>query len=454
MPIFRAEYVVPVTAEPIQDGAVVFKDDVIIEVGAFADLAVKFPDETVNDFGVSAIIPGLVNCHSHLELTGFRGSVDRHDDDFTSWLYEITRLRRDRDGVEEIELSALLGACEGAASGVTTFGDIGRVGAAGVKALHTTGLRGIVFQETEFSPSISNADLDLGLLKSKFENLSEAGTRLVRVGISPHAPYTVSARLFEGIAAYSIENSIPISIHAAESAAETELMERDAGVFKMWFERESVDWTSPRESTIRFLARIGVLEAKPLLAHCIRVSDQEIELIVKSGSRVAHCPKSNAKFGHGAAPLTGFLRRGAVVGLGSDSMASNNLCDLFEEARFAGLLARVVDSGSEFLSAEQLLMLATMGGAAALGMETEIGSLEAGKQADLTVISVEGNGQVPVYDICSVLVFSTSAASVIETVVGGRSIYSRGEMTRVDMSEVRTQASRVFSLDNSKKRIS
>ncbi len=446
MPIFRAEHVVPVTAEPIKDGAVVFQNGRIVRVGAYSDAALEYPEETVRDFGKAAIIPGLVNCHSHLELTGFRGSVDHYDGEFTKWLYQITKLRANRDSVDEIELSALLGACEGAAGGVTTFGDIGRVGTAGVRALQKTGLRGVVFQETEFSPSASTAASDFEQLKRKFEKLAETQTNRVRVGISPHAPYTVSAELFEMIAGFSISKGVPISIHAAESEAETELMKDDSGEFKAWFERESVDWTSPHVSTIRFLSRIGVLDAKPLLAHCIRVSDEELELIAKSGSRVAHCPKSNAKFGHGAAPIPEFLRRGVIVGLGSDSMASNNTCDLFEEARFAGLLARVVDSGSEFLSAERLLFLATMGGAQALGMESEIGSLEAGKQADLTVISVDGIGQLPVYDVCSTLVFSTSSAAVIETVVAGKSVYFNGDVINVDVPEIKARASRVFSL--------
>ncbi|NNE66887.1 MAG: amidohydrolase family protein [Pyrinomonadaceae bacterium] len=444
MPILRADHVVPVASPPINDGAVVVANDSILAVGPFEEISESHPSETVINHSGCAIIPGLVNCHMHLELTGFRGRMDRYDRDFGKWLIEITRLRKDHSDSATIKDFALLGACEAAASGVTCVGDIGRLGFAGAEALESVGLRGIVFQETEFSPSNSTAETDFELLRSKFEDLACKGSDLIRIGLSPHAPFTVSRELFERITEYSLDNSIPLSIHAAESQAESELMSSGKGMFAEMFMDESVGWEIPYQSTIAYFEEIGVLEAKPLLAHVINVNDEEIGFIAKRGATVAHCPRSNSKFGHGVAPLGKFVDAGITVGVGSDSMASNNVCDMLSEVGFAGLLARTT-SADGFLSAEELLHIATLGGAAALGLEDRIGSLEPGKQADLAIIKTNGVGQSPVSDICSTIVFSTNASSVKEVLVAGQSVYTEAGTARVEIKAVQERVSAAFN---------
>src|SRR5690606_34594247 len=255
------------------------------------------------------ILPGFVNCHSHLEITAMRGALDSVEHDFRTWLLKLNALRAAMsDG--EIEEAAYHGALEGAAAGVTCFGDIGRQGRAGLEALKRAGLRGIVFQETEFSPDNRTAQEDFNSLIKKFEQLTADRTDLVSVGLSPHSPYTVSSSLFEMIAQAAIIDRIPITIHAAESADETELLTRGTGVFTEVYERFDVEWHSPHCSSIEYLERIGVLAARPLLAHCVEVSDSDIDRIVSNGARIAHCPKSNAKFGHGYAPFEQFLDAG------------------------------------------------------------------------------------------------------------------------------------------------
>jgi cytosine/adenosine deaminase-related metal-dependent hydrolase len=165
------------------------------------------PTSKVEDFGEAAILPGFVNCHSHLELTAMRGALDDVEHDFRSWLLKIQGLRSAMTDAE-IEAAAIAGAREGAAAGATCFGDIGRNGEAGLNALKTVGLRGILFQETEFSPDNRTADEDFAKLGAKFEELKKEETELVRVGLSPHSTYTVSSRLFELIAQYAILNAI------------------------------------------------------------------------------------------------------------------------------------------------------------------------------------------------------------------------------------------------------
>ena len=433
MPIFKADHVVPVGDKPIQDGAVAFRGSEIIGIGPSDEVIKNYPDEPVTEFGNSAITPGFVNCHAHLELTAFRGKLDNFDHDFCSWLLEITRLRRESESEESIQASALLGACEAAASGVTSIGDIGRYGGAGLSAVTRTGLRGIIYQETEFSPSAATADRDFEILLAKVTALRDRSTELVSIGISPHAAYTVSLPLFKKIANYSIENKVPLSIHAAESLPEMELMRNGKGVFADMFFREG-NWECPNLGTLEYFYKNGILNARPLLAHGIHLTDKEIGFVAESGSRIAHCPKSNAKFGHGTARLVDFLKKGIDVGLGTDSMASNNRCDLLEEARFAGLLSRTVSGGTQFLSPAELFRLATLGGAEAMGIDSETGSLEKGKQADIIVIKLGSVGQQPVSDIYSTLVFSSGTHSVQHVFVGGSPVVEHGVLKNVDDS--------------------
>lgn len=432
MKIISAEHVLPVSAPPIPGGAVAFNAGRIVAVGPREKVAEAFPDADQEYFGAAAILPGLVNVHSHLELTALRGFADEFDHDFHNWLIRITTTRGDRLDERDIGISALAGALEGARAGVTCFGDIGRLGSAAFAALAATGLRGIVFQETEFSPDNRTAADDFDSLRRKFELLRTHETPLVRIGISPHAPYTVSARLFEIIAGYAVAESVMLTIHTSESLMEEDLMLYGTGFFAGVYDKLGFEFDSPGESTIGYLGRLGVLSAKPLLAHCVRISDADIELIAESDSRVAHCPKSNAKFGHGPAPLAKLIGRGIKVGLGSDSMASNNVCDLFEEARFAALFARNANRASKFLQPHELIETATLGGARALGLESEIGSLEPGKQADMIVVGLGNLAQIPVHDVNSALVFATNARDVRLTVVAGDEIVRDGSFRNSD----------------------
>ncbi len=218
MKIICADHVLPISVSPIANGAVAIEGSEIAAVGTAADLAVRFPHAEIENMGEAAILPGLVNCHSHLEITPMRGLLDAVESDFRSWLLKLNGLRSMLSDAE-IEAAAMAGAVEGARAGVTFFGDVGRSGEAAAAALKTVGLRGIVYQETEFSPDDRTADDDLEKLFDKFSRLREDATELVEAGLSPHSAYTVSRRLFEKIAKLSAEEKIKLSIHAAESAA-------------------------------------------------------------------------------------------------------------------------------------------------------------------------------------------------------------------------------------------
>ena len=424
MQIHAADYVLPISSDPIHNGAVAIDGQTIAAVGPREEIISRFPAALATDHGVAAILPGFVNCHSHLEITSMRGSLDEVEHDFSSWLLKLNAIRAELSN-EDILAAAVGGAREGAAAGVTCIGDIGRMGHAGVHALKTVGLRGIVFQETGFSPDNRTADDDFLKLAAKYESLREEETDLVRVGLSPHSLYTVGSRLFELIAQYAIINRVPLSIHAAESADEHELLTKGTGFFTGIYKKYGVEWESPHCTPVEYLERLGVLSTQPLLAHCVTVSDSDIQKIAANGAKIAHCPKSNAKFGHGYAPFERFLDADIAVGLGSDSVASNNVCDMLEESRFASLVARNREGSKRFVTAKEMLETATLGGARSMGMVSLIGTLDAGKQADIAVISPTHEAQQPVSDIYAALVFSTNARDTLLTLVAGSEVYRK-----------------------------
>jgi 5-methylthioadenosine/S-adenosylhomocysteine deaminase len=443
MKIYTADFVLPISGEPIADGAVLIEKDKIAAVGTARELIEKFPEANREDYGEAAILPGFVNAHSHLEITAMRGFLDTVEHDFYSWLIKLTTTRAEKLTDGDIETAACFGALEGARAGVTCFGDIGRYGRAGFKALTTNGLRGVLFQETEFSPDDKTADKDFAGLEEKFLRLKEDETDSVKIGLSPHAPYTVSRALFERVADYALRENVKISIHAAESAAEQSLMTTGEGFFASVYQKYGFEWNSPRCTSIEFLDKTGILRTQPLLAHCVNVSDRDIELIASAAASVAHCPKSNAKFGHGAAPLEKFLDARVKIGFGSDSVASNNVCDILEEARFGVLAARLRLGKNRFIEPREALRAMTLGGAESLGLEAEIGSLETGKKADLIAVSLFSTAQMPVHDIYSALVFASNARDVRMTMVAGEEIYRDGASKTIDELEIKEKMRRI-----------
>jgi 5-methylthioadenosine/S-adenosylhomocysteine deaminase len=413
----------------------------VVAVGARDDVAARFPGAQAEEFGESAIIPGLVNCHSHIELTAMRGYLEDAEGNFLAWLLKLTLAREQRMTADDMRVSATWGAVEAARAGVTTTADSSSDGEACAHALRDVGLRGVVHQEA-IHPDANRAREEFEKLGEKLARLRPLETELVRVGVSPHTPYTASVPLLESVTDLAEREGLPFAIHAAESEAEDLLLREGRGVFAESFALRGIEWRAPGVSPIRFLKRLGVLRVRPLLAHCVNVDDDDIEAIRESGSAVAHCPKSNAKLGHGRAPYEKFLP--LRHGLGSDSVASNNTCDLLEEARFALLLARAVNKldNLDLLNAERALHDATLGGARALGLE-DCGSLEAGKQADFAVVRLGGPHQTPAYDPARALVFSSSARDVLLTAVAGREVFRDGHAAGVDGERLRARMSEI-----------
>jgi 5-methylthioadenosine/S-adenosylhomocysteine deaminase len=451
--LYCARWVLPVSSPPIAAGAIAVDGPQIVAVGKRATLAEEFPHVTVRDFGESAIIPGLINAHSHLELTAMRGFLENEESDFFAWLKKLTIARLERMSADDLNVSAAWGACEAVRAGVTCVADASDAALESMSALRDVGLRGIVFQES-FGPDPRLTKENFEKLKAKVGRLRSRETPLVKCGVSPHAPYTVCAPQLELISRFALDERLPLTMHAAETRMEVALMREGRGPFADGLRSRGIEWRAPGVSTIQYLNDHGVLATHPLLAHCIHVDDADMEILEQTETRVAHCPKSNAKLRHGRAPFRKMIEQGITVGLGSDSVASNNTCDLLEEARFALLLARsdaTIDDGEAFgfpdagdgrsqdLGANEVLNAATAGSARALGMEGHIGELKEGMQADFAVVSLNGSHQVPSYDPVSTLIFASSGHDVILTVVAGREVYRDGRVETVDEDRLRAR---------------
>ncbi len=381
----------------------------------------------VVDLGDALILPGLVNLHAHPELTLLRGRLE--DVEFAGWIERLIELKYSELTPEALRASTLLGVAEAIAAGVTCLAGSDDAGFL-LEAEIETGLRGRVYREV-FGPSPHQAEEALADLEAKIDAMRLQGNALVDVGIAPHAPYTVAPRLFEALAGYAVAESLPVCVHAAESEAEERFTREGRGPFAERLRARGIDVEASGLSPIAWLAESGILAARPLLVHCVRVDGSDIGRIADTGASIAHCPISNGKFGHGVAPLPDFLEAGIQVGLGTDSVVSNNRMDVLEEARFAALIQRSVRQAPELLPADELLRLATIEGAKVLGLEDRIGSLEPGKEADLIAVRLGRPHSTPTTEPVAALIHSARGSDVVLSVVGGRVLYEDGEFATV-----------------------
>ena len=403
--VLSADWVLPVEGEPVENGAVAIEDGVVAAVGTAAELGEgeRFPD--------AAIVPGFVNAHTHLEYAVYAGFGDGLS--FGPWITtHVERKRRlDRGDMEAI---ARLGAAECLRSGVTTVGDLAFAGAS-AHACAELGLRAVVYLEV-FGDDPSDA---LRQFEEKRAYVGPALSGLVRVGVSPHAPYTCSTSVYEAASGLGL----PVATHLNESQDELDWLLRGEGPWEPFGEM-LVD--PDGRSGIRSLAAAGLLGPRVAAAHCVKVDDEEIGLLARHDVAVTHCPRSNAMLGCGIAPLDALRRAGLRVGIGTDGVSSVPSHDYFEELRAVVTAARAREERADVLSASEALELATLGGARALGLDAEIGSLVPGKRADLAVISLSGSPYLPWEDPAAAVVYGGSPQRIAATLVDGRTRYERG----------------------------
>ena len=405
MRILSADWVLPVEGDPIENGAVAIEDGRIAAVGAAAELGEgeRFPE--------SAILPGFVNAHTHLEYAVYAGFGDGLS--FGPWIStHVERKRRlDRPDMEAI---ARLGAAECLRSGITTVGDLAFSGAS-AHACARLGLRAIVYLEV-FGLDAADAARQFG---EKRAYVADALSDRVRIGISPHAPYTCSHEVY----AVAMDLGLPLATHLNESQDELDWLLRGEGP---WQPLGEMLVEPPGISGIRSLAAAGLLDERVAAAHCVKVDAEEIALLARHGVAVAHCPRSNALLGCGIAPLDELRAAGLRIGVGTDGVSSVPSHDFFEELRTVVSFARARSERAEALSASELLELATIGGACVLGLDGETGSIVPGKRADLTVLSLSGSPYLPWENPAAAVVYGGSPERITATLVDGLTRYERG----------------------------
>ncbi len=283
--LYCARWIIPVSSTAFADGAIAIDGEQIVSIGPRTALVAQFPEAIVRDFGDAAIIPGLINSHSHLELTAMRGFLENEETNFFAWLKKLTIARLQRMNADDLKVSAAWGACEAARAGVTCVADASDSALESMSALHEVGLRGIVFQES-FGPDPQLAKENVEKLKTKIARLRERETPLVRCGVSPHAPYTVCAPQLELISRFAIDERLPLMMHAAETSMEVSLLRDGRGAFAKGLRIRNIEWRAPGVSTIQYLNDLGVLQTRPLLAHCIYVDELDLETLKETGSRL------------------------------------------------------------------------------------------------------------------------------------------------------------------------
>jgi cytosine/adenosine deaminase-related metal-dependent hydrolase len=403
--VLSADWVLPVAGPPIRDGAVAIEAGHVAAVGPASELG------RGTRYEEAAIVPGFVNAHSHLEYAVYAGFGDGLS--FGPWiiLHTERKARLDWDATLAI---ARLGAAQSLASGITTTGDASFSGAA-ARACAEVGLRAIVYLEVFGRGTEQIADR----FEANRDRIADAISDEVRLGISPHAPYTCSAELY----AACFELDLPLTTHLAESEAEQEWLASGTGA---WEPLAELLPDPPGETGIRHLAHHGLLDRRMTAAHCVLADGEEIDLLARHDVAVVHCPRSNAMLGCGIAPLAELRAAGLRIGLGTDSPASAPSFDMFDELRTAVMGSRARERRSDALSAGEALELATLGSARALGLEDEVGSLVPGKRADLAVVSLAGSPYLPWEEPAAAVVFGGSPDRVETTIVEGKVRYERG----------------------------
>jgi 5-methylthioadenosine/S-adenosylhomocysteine deaminase len=370
------------------------------------------------------LIPGLVNAHAHAGMTVFRGIAD--DVPLEPWLREHIWPREARFlSAELVHDGTLLGAAEMLRGGITCCNDMYFHPDAAAAAYDLAGMRALLGLPVLDFPTPYAADADACLqqglaVRDRFRRYPR-----LRFGLAPHAPYTVGDATWRKVVMFAEQLDLPIQTHLAETAGEVQAA-----------------LAATHERPLARLARLGATGPGFLAIHAVHLDDADIALLARHGCHVAHCPASNAKLASGIAPVTRLLAQGIEVGLGTDGAASNNRLDLFAEMRLASLLAKLATDDAAALPAAQVVHMATLGGARALGWDDEIGSLAPGKQADVVAVDLDRLELAPVYDPLSHLVHVASRSDVTHVWIGGEPRVRNGELLTLDEAALRQRARR------------
>lgn len=424
-----AKYIVPVSSEPMENGAVLVRDGVIADIGTAEMMRLRYPDEEVKDFGMAALTPGFIDLHARVEDGVLRGLI--RDLPFVEWRKNIGDLRS-RISSKEAYDSAYLGCLEELSAGVTTIGDTTSTGAA-VFAAQDCGLRAVVYRE---AGAIDKRLVNYAMKKvdSDLEKWSQSiDEDRIMLGIAPDPVYECHPELYRSAAKYAAEhNNLPIAMKLAGSNEELRFVKdgATAGLDSTVDHRGFVEvppWLPTAVTPVNYVLNWGLFEAENvMIVYGVNVSEDDIRHLRDYDVAVATCPSLNAQLGMGVAPVSEYLRSGLRIGLGTGAPGSVNYLDMFAEMRFELMIQRALSR--EFLNPQTLLEMATLRAAEVLRLDDKIGSLEIGKLADIIAIDLSGSHQTPTTDPVTALLGSASNSDVVMTMVNGNILYEAGRL--------------------------
>lgn len=423
--IIEVRWLIPVAprGQVLENAALAVRQGRIVAVLPVTEMRQRYQAATTSQLRHHVLIPGLINLHTHAAMALMRGLAD--DRPLLEWLEQhIWPAEEHMVSHAFVREGTLLGCTEMLAGGITCFNDMYFYPLAAAEAVGRAGIRaclGLVI--LEFATTYAT-DADDYLRKGLEAHDSLRGYARITTALAPHAPYTISNRTFAKVLTYAEQLGINIHLHLQETEQEILQSEAQHGL-----------------RPLQRLASLGLLAPNLVAAHCVHLTNREIEMLSHHGCHVVHCPTSNLKLGSGIAPVSQMLATGINVGLGTDGAASNNRLDLFAEMRLAALLAK--SSGdAACLPAAEVLEMATLNGARALGLECDIGSIEPGKLADLVAVDFSTPEMQPCYDPLSHLIYVAGREQVSHVWVAGELRYENGIHPHLDQDELKEIATR------------
>jgi 5-methylthioadenosine/S-adenosylhomocysteine deaminase len=415
--IIKGGTVVPMAPNsvPIRDGAVAVRGGEIVAVGPAAEIGGAAATIDANG---GLIVPGFVNTHTHLAMTLLRGYAD--DYPLRAWLEDhIWPAERGLMTADTVCAGTALAAVESLKAGVTCVCDMYFHAERIIGVLERIGLRAVVPESLIDFPTPSCPTPDVALARQRELLQRFSGHPIYVPAVAPHSPYSVSAANLVKEAELAEEFDAPLIIHLAETRWEVEKIQADKGM-----------------SPVAYLADLGILSERTVAAHCVHVSEADLDLLAEFDVGVASNPASNLKLASGVAPVPQMLAHGIKVSFGTDGAASNNTLDLLRDAQLATLLYKGVTGDPTCMPARVMAELLTLGGARVLGLQHRIGSLEVGKRADVVCLRLDDPHSVPAFDPYAHLAYAARASDVSHVVVDGRVVVSDGRMTTVDEAAV------------------
>ncbi len=407
--------ILTMTGDPIFNGSILIDEGKILEISDKT-----YEAEKIIDGRMLLAMPGLINAHTHIAMSLLRNYAD--DLPFWSWLTEKIWPAEANLSKESVYWGSMLSIAEMIASGTTAFNDMYFFTEETIKAIEKTGIRANLCRGL-----VSGKDADMKLENGVeiFKKFNMAFNQRLHIDLGPHAPYTCKPDYLKRIGEVARELNVQVHIHLSESEKEV----------KDSFEAHG-------KSPIGHVADLGLLDNHVIAAHCVHISDEDIEIMSNKDFHVVNNPSSNLKLANGFAPVYKMKKAGINVALGTDGPASNNNQDMFEEMHLAAILNKSVAGDTTFLPAYEVLEMATINGAKALGIDHLVGTLEAGKQADLILIDLEKPHLHPHFNLLSLLVYSASSADVKTVIVDGKILYDDYKFMDMDLKTIYREATK------------